>query len=199
MSLRGSRSTNREGTLTSTRFDRALMQLAPPASRRSVIGSVLAALGVSVAGLQTEAKKKKKKCKGGKTRCRKQCVDLKTDGANCGACGTVCGSDRVCTGGVCGCPAGQALVQGACIPTFGCSVQANSCLVPQTNCPERPDLLDAFCFATPDGQPFCGDISTCVKAVADCVPFNGQERLLLSCPRCPDVGDIGVCVLPVTD
>ena len=104
----------------------------------------------------------------------------------------------MCTGGVCGCPAGQSLVQGACIPTFGCTAEVDACSVPQTNCPQRPDLNEAFCFVTTDGQPFCGDVSSCVKTVAECVPFNGQERLLFSCPRCPDVGDIGICVLPVS-
>jgi hypothetical protein len=199
MSLRERWSTTEEGALASTQFDRAIMHLALLASRRSVIGGGLGVLGVGITGLQTEARnKKKKKCKGGKTRCSKRCVNLKTDAANCGACGAACGNGRICTNSVCGCPAGQSLVQGACIPTFGCSAQTNSCLVPQTNCPERPELDDAFCFATPDGQPFCGDFSFCVKAVADCVLVNGQEPLLLSCPRCPDAGDIGICLLPVS-
>lgn len=37
-------------------------------------------------------------------KCGKQCVDFKTDGANCGGCGKVCGGDTYCVNGTCGCP-----------------------------------------------------------------------------------------------
>lgn len=179
-------------------FDHTLAGIASGLPRRMVLGGVLGLLGAGVAGGQSNARKrKKKKCKGGTTKCGKRCANLRTDAANCGACGTACPAGRVCTNGVCGCPAGQSLVQGVCIPTFGCTVQIDSCGAAQTNCPQRPDLEDAFCFVTPDGQPFCGDFTNCVNAVAECTPIDGEQRVLLSCPACPDVGNIGICALPV--
>ena len=179
-------------------LDDALVRPVAQDSRRGFIGAFLGLLGGGITGLQGEAKRKRKTCKRGTKRCGKRCTNLRNDVANCGACGTVCPSDRVCTSGVCSCPEGQSLVQGDCIPTFGCTVQADACQFAQTNCPQRPDLQDAFCFVTPDGQPFCGDMTVCVDAIADCTPVSGKPRELLSCPRCPDEGDIGICVLPVT-
>lgn len=180
-------------------LDRVLGRLTAQDSRRAVISSALGLLGASISGLQGEAKrKKKKKCRRGARRCGKKCFNLQSDNANCGACGAACSDGRVCANGVCGCPAGESLVQGVCIPRFGCTVQADACQVSQTNCPQRPDLQDAFCFVTPEGAPFCGDITACVNAIADCTPVAGKPRVLLSCPECPDVGNIGVCVLPVS-
>lgn len=179
-------------------FVRAVLGLASPTSRRIVIGGAFGLLSARAAERQGEARRKKrKKCRKGTQKCGKRCANLQTDAANCGACGAACPGGQVCTQGACGCAAGTSLVQGACIPTFGCTAQADACQFAQTNCPQRPDLLDAFCFVTPEGQPFCGDLTICVKAVAGCTPVSGKQRVLLSCPNCPDVGDIGVCVLPV--
>lgn len=179
-------------------FDRALVSLGPHTSRRIVIGGILGLLGARAADFQGEARRKKrKKCRKGTKKCGKRCFNLQTDAANCGACGAACPADRVCAQGACACPVGSSLVNGACIPTFGCTAQADACQFPQTNCPQRPDLLDAFCFVTPEGQPFCGDLTVCVQAIAGCTPVAGRPRVLLSCPNCPDQGDIGVCVLPV--
>jgi hypothetical protein len=73
----------------------------------AILSGVLLPLGGSVLpplAALTGAKKKKKKCKRGTTRCGKTCVNLKTDARNCGSCGTVCGarSGRPdCVRGVC--------------------------------------------------------------------------------------------------
>lgn len=177
-------------------FDRPLGCLASRDSRRALLSGAMGLLGASIPDLPSEAKKKKR-CKGGAKRCGRRCTNLKTDSANCGACGTRCGTGRVCVNGVCGCKVGQSLVQGVCIPTFGCTAQTDTCASKETNCPQRPDLQDAFCFVTAEGEPFCGDITDCVNAIADCTPVNGKQRVLLSCPLCPDQGDIGICTLPV--
>lgn len=180
-------------------FDNALLYLTSQNSRRTLLGGVLGLLAAGTTDSPSEAKKrKKKKCKGGTTKCGKKCVNLKTDSANCGACGTACPAGQVCANGVCGCPAGQSLVQGVCIPTFGCTAQTDSCGATQTNCPLKPDLNNAFCLVTPEGQTFCGDVVDCVATVAECTPVAGKPRLLLACTRCDDVTDIGVCALPVS-
>jgi hypothetical protein len=41
-------------------------------------------------------------CPSGQTLCFGACVDLETDGTNCGACGTVCGAGPLCMNGHCG-------------------------------------------------------------------------------------------------
>jgi hypothetical protein len=68
--------------------------------------------------VQASAKKtKKKRCKGGRSRCGKRCVDLKTDPAHCGACGNGCGADGICQGGKCvlGCGGGQTECGDRCV------------------------------------------------------------------------------------
>jgi len=40
-------------------------------------------------------------CPAGQVLCGDACVDLLSDGANCGACANVCENDRTCTEGVC--------------------------------------------------------------------------------------------------
>jgi len=45
-------------------------------------------------------------------------ADLQVDRANCGACGTACGANEICTGGACqGCPAGEVVCGNECIDT----------------------------------------------------------------------------------
>ncbi|TNE51840.1 MAG: hypothetical protein EP343_02985 [Deltaproteobacteria bacterium] len=43
------------------------------------------------------------------------CIDLQNDPKHCGTCGTVCGKGQSCLQGVCACPRGQTLCQGACV------------------------------------------------------------------------------------
>jgi hypothetical protein len=45
-------------------------------------------------------------CTGGTTLCGASCVDLNTDAANCGVCGTACTGPYSCESGICTCPAG---------------------------------------------------------------------------------------------
>jgi hypothetical protein len=40
-------------------------------------------------------------CGSGQTNCGGKCVNVQTDGSNCGACGNVCGSGQTCTRGAC--------------------------------------------------------------------------------------------------
>src|SRR6478672_5350867 len=62
---------------------------------------------------ETEAKGKKSRCGTGQTQCgsgkKAPCVDLQTDGSNCGGCGVVCPSGQSCQAGHCTapCPTGQ--------------------------------------------------------------------------------------------
>src|SRR5688572_911931 len=46
-------------------------------------------------------KNRKCKCKGGLTKCGKQCLDVANDEANCGACGRACAPGQTCAAGQC--------------------------------------------------------------------------------------------------
>lgn len=48
----------------------------------------------------------------GTTRCSNRCVDVRTDSANCGACGIACGGGTSCVNGACACPSGRSLACG---------------------------------------------------------------------------------------
>ncbi|MGH2617473.1 MAG: hypothetical protein ACRDJC_19740 [Thermomicrobiales bacterium] len=93
------------------RFD-AFVRSLPVIARRTALGSLL---GAGLAALHTRfesedtaarkkrrKKKRKKKCKGGKKKCGKKCVNLATDGNNCGVCGNACKSGA-CVHGACTC------------------------------------------------------------------------------------------------
>lgn len=98
-------------------FDAVIHAFAIAAPRRAALGAGLAALLTRSATEETAARKKrrkrKKKCKGGKKKCGGKCLDLFTDGANCGACGNVCESGG-CVHGVCTCES-QSDCPGECV------------------------------------------------------------------------------------
>ncbi len=55
-------------------------------------------------------------CPVGQTACAGVCVDTKSDGQNCGACGTTCGA-KVCSAGMCSdtCPSGTTKCGASCV------------------------------------------------------------------------------------
>jgi FtsP/CotA-like multicopper oxidase with cupredoxin domain len=73
-------------------------------------------------------------CKGSASVCGGTCTDLRTDNANCGACGTVCDAGQLCSAGTCALSCQAALVECAstcvdplsspdhCGATLGCGV-----------------------------------------------------------------------------
>lgn len=89
------------------RFDQFVRSLAASATRRLALGGLAGAGFLPLLGRQAgekagAKKKKKKKCRNGKKRCGKQCVNLATNAAHCGACGRVCPSGG-CVHGACTC------------------------------------------------------------------------------------------------
>lgn len=182
-------------------FDRIFAEMASGAPRRAVLGSLV---GLLAAGLDERAnarrKKRKKKCKGGKTKCGKQCFNLLSDNLNCGACGNACGGGQSCSGGVCVCPAGQSFVASACIPRFGCTLDLDTCKVGKQACPEFTNESDALCYVSVDGDPFCGTTFTC-EAVAPggtCPPIGSEARTFIPCSVCVGTGETGACVRPIS-
>jgi hypothetical protein len=165
------------------RFDRLLRAAYRSLAAKRTRRGVLAALLVLVAPLGAEAgRKKKKKCKGGKKRCRKTCC-LPNQGCRNGKC--QCATKEDACGTVC-CPSSQACINGAC----GCPEAACAVALDPTD-----DVNEAcFCAEAVDGQfhcfadLFCGDPPQTCTATTEC--DAGEICNLVSCQnvsRCSPV------------
>lgn len=187
-----------------TAFDLVLRESARRVPRRGLLGLAASLAGLAQLNPAAEARrkrrKKRKKCKGGTSKCGKQCVNLQTDSANCGACGAACTGGRSCTGGSCTCPANQSFIAGACIPRFGCTLALNTCEFGKKACPDLPGDADSRCHVSAEGEPFCATSEECVTVSnsSDCPTIGGKNRILIPCANCADPGETGQCVLPVT-
>ena len=128
-------------------------------SRRGALAAIGAA---SLAGLggqgHDEAHAKKKKCKGGKKKCGKKCVDLRRDRNHCGRCGARCNAGR------------PDCVNGACVASV-CPSDGLFCAPGVTNCADG-----CACGTAIDGRPFCSDNAGCFEPECDsdidCVEFG---------------------------
>jgi hypothetical protein len=133
-----------------------------------------------------------RQCPPGQVSCSGLCVDLRSDAANCGACGRACpGAPNAaprCVAGVC---------QVACRPGFGdCDGNpANGCETDLTSDAAHCGTCDSACPAFPNATPACSGgrcTSTCAPGFGDCDgnPANGCETDLTS-----DVAHCGKCTL----
>jgi hypothetical protein len=59
--------------------------------------------------------------------CGPVCLDLQTDGSNCGACGRACAGGQTCQAGACRCPAGQTLCGATCRDTLTDDSNCGAC------------------------------------------------------------------------
>ena len=82
-------------------FDRLISSLGRTWSRRGVVQVAVATWGLGGLSAPAAAKRKKKRCKGGKRKCSGRCLDPLTDFDNCGTCGNVCGQGQTCMDGTC--------------------------------------------------------------------------------------------------
>jgi hypothetical protein len=77
-------------------------------------------------------------CLGGATLCGNLCVDTQSDPSNCGACGTTCGANEICSAGQCSsiCGGGLTKCGNACVDTTSdlknCGACGNACGVGAT-------------------------------------------------------------------
>jgi hypothetical protein len=92
-------------------------------------------------------------CEPGRTSCAGSCVDTRTDGMNCGACGTVCARGQVCAAGACACPMGQTLCAGACVDTRADGMNCGAC---GTVCPMGQSCAAGMCAAAPSNDTRAG-------------------------------------------
>ncbi|MFN8663437.1 MAG: hypothetical protein U0075_16220, partial [Thermomicrobiales bacterium] len=127
-------------------------------------------------------------CTAGQTACGNACVDLKTDAANCGTCGTKCKKKGTCVAGTCSdsaeqgvtCPAGQVNCAGKCVNlnndqencgACGTACGAQDCVngVCGGTCPaERPDDC-GDCVNTQTDPAHCGGCGVACAAGETCV------------------------------
>ncbi len=197
------------------RFDDVLRQWG--SSRRPVLGAGLGAL-VSLAGITlTEARKKKKKkkckaprvkcskaccaegeicqngactspCPSGQTRCNGTCVDILTDGANCGGCGRVCEHVNACQQGRCplACPAGQArCTEGQCVDITGDAANCGACGV---TCPAGFGCQGGTCSRTV-GTCSAGQNSCTATGQVSCTVSGGMT----DCACVKDLSGTTIC------
>ncbi len=104
------------------------------------------------------------------TPCGSQCVDVKSDSANCGSCGNACADGQVCRDGSCqsNCPSAESSCNGLCVDTQtdpancgGCGIscapgqacQAGGCL---PNCGAPLSLCDMACVDEATDPDHCG-------------------------------------------
>ena len=157
------------------RFDALTRSLAGGISRRGF----LAALGATIVGAravsaqngcppgQTANKKGQCGCPSGTDACPGGCFDLRSDAANCGACGQTCIGGE-CRKTACRCPAGTRLCGGACLPTDADLANCGGCGVV---CPAAPSpCLAAVCqagacgFVPANEGLACSDGDACTAA-----------------------------------
>lgn len=169
------------------RFDTLTRSLSAGAAasptRRSVLATLAAGV-VAVGGWHAPAAEaKKKKCKGGKIKCNKVCIDPQTDGSNCGSCGNVCGQGQRCDsgtcvgggGGDCDPPCGFNTVceGGACVAAADiCAGPTGICDADPTPCGTSATGETCGCESTVEGNNFCANA---VDACTDVECTSSQE------------------------
>jgi hypothetical protein len=156
-------------------------------TRRRALAVVVSVLLPSARPV-AEAKKGKKKCKGGKSRCDGVCVNTQTDAANCGKCGKVCKNGQVCRGGQCICRAGETPCGKFCCKAGLSCVNDNQCV---DLCP--PTLV------CPDGQVCAEGECTCQDApCTDATPPQADGVLPGACFCVDDPTGKRFCVPPLS-
>lgn len=137
-------------------------------------------------------------CPSGQTECSGQCVDLNSDEANCGQCGSACPFSQVCNNGSCQtqCAPGETVCNGQCInnqtdPNHcgGCNVACRSGEVCNNGTCEAGNscIPGAPCNADSNGctQDICDSSGTCVVGT----PVSCDDGLSCTQDSCVSTGN----------
>ena len=98
-------------------------------------------------------------CDSTETCCNGNCVNTASDSANCGACGNVCPTGKICSHGVCGCPSGLKQCDGKCVDLSSDPLNCGACGV---TCPT------GLCCGGTCGGTICSDGGCCPKGQPCC-------------------------------
>lgn len=131
-------------------------------------------------------------CGAGTTNCNGTCVDLATNGLNCGRCGQSCNGNETCAASRCvptnTCAAPRMLCSGGCVDT---SADANHCGSCTHVCSGGEACVGGSCVARCSAP-----LTTC--AGAGCVDTQTDARNCGVCGlRCPSACTAGVCACPL--
>jgi hypothetical protein len=110
--------------------------------------------------------------------CFASCVDLQSNNAHCGACGSSCTGGRVCTGGVCRCPAGTTECGATCADL---AISREHCGACGNDCRSHPNVALASCSAGKCKY-------TCRSDWADCTTALGCETSTTTSANCGSCG-----------
>lgn len=107
------------------------------------------------------------RCDEGQTTCSDTCVDLQTNNAHCGLCGTSCGAGHVCTAGVCTtvCTGGQVNCAGVCRDISTDSSNCGSC---GHMCGVGETCSGGICSCTSPGFTNCGGFCVDLNTTSNC-------------------------------
>lgn len=142
--------------MDSSRFDALTRSLhRHDSSRRALLCAVaggLAAAGLASVPIADAARRKKKKCKNGTTRCGKKCVDLSSSAKNCGTCKNSCPFAIACVASTCvlrsvgeACDIDSQCLTGQCSLTDPQTCRIGNCKVVGT-CASEAECCDGICF-----------------------------------------------------
>ncbi|MEM1416155.1 MAG: MopE-related protein [Myxococcota bacterium] len=131
-------------------------------------------------------------CDAGRTCCDGSCVDLSTDGANCGGCGAVCpdvaNAESACVEGECTfrCDEGLTDCEGECLDTAANPDHCGAC---GNTCPDAP-FADRTCVGgTCDIACFDG-FADCDPGAEGCESFLGSPTSCGGCDEACGAGEV---------
>jgi hypothetical protein len=101
-------------------------------------------------------------CTQGLSACGTSCVNLASDIANCGECGSACGAGQVCVDGACTCSDGLVYCDGSCVDVQSNGSHCGGCNVACGDLVCADGVCQSSC---PDGQTPCG--TSCVDLASD--------------------------------
>ncbi|MEZ4224294.1 MAG: MXAN_6577-like cysteine-rich protein [Polyangiaceae bacterium] len=130
-------------------------------------------------------------CDSGLTRCGDLCVDVQSNPAHCGACGTTCDSGLVCGNGSCSdsCPGGLDNCDGACVDLQNNAQNCGSCGTP---CGAGQSCSGGQCSSScSSGEESCG--GSCVNTQTDTQHCGGCGKACASGQECQGGSCVASC------
>jgi hypothetical protein len=124
-------------------------------------------------------------CSSDQITCGGKCTNFKSDVGNCGSCGKICQTDKICVNGNCQCPSGQTDCYGKCIDLKSDSGNCRSC---GNACPPDRTCSNGICRCL-SGKTDCkgtctnlgGDPKNCGSCGNDCPSYSTCEGGTCKC------------------